>query len=364
MKKILASIFLLTAFLIPISAQTQFFTEGFMFSITSGNTVKIVDPLNYTFIPSGTLYHYQEISTLMVPDAVKHPVSGDIYSVTDCYLMMNDHITEIVLPATCKTVGISSFPALKKLDIPDGVEAIGDISNLPISELILPKSLRYIKVTFAPTLSGLSVETLIIPEGVKTIKNAIVSCDNLTTLEIKGAKSIGPNAISSLTGLKKLILSPELENVTGGVALDTDPEEIWFPSDGVERPWKLSVNSFVCHAKRVYCARLTPPTFDGDMTAPEYASAPADELMFYGPDNIGNVTLYVPAEAVEAYKATPNWRLMNIQPYNFQDNIPMTAVDATAPADTTLYDLHGRVVTEATPAPGIYIRAGRKVIVR
>lgn len=365
MKHLYILLLLLPACITATSAQETFSADGFVFRVTEGDKVRIIDPINYpSNTPAAPLYHYQEVTTLVVPESVEHPVTGKQYTVTGGYLMMNEHVTEIVWPETCEFIGVTDMAALRHLDIPEGVETIGDISDLQISELILPASLKYIDPVMSPTLSMLPVETLVIPEGVKRIENAISSCDNLAMLEIKGAESIGSFSIQFLPALKKLVLSPELENVEGGVALDTDPEEIWFPSDGVERPWKLSVNSFVCHTKRVYCARMTPPTFDGDMTAPEYASVPADRLMFYGPGNIGNVTLYVPAEAVEAYKAARNWVLMNIQPYNFRDNIPLTAADATAPADTPLYDLQGRPAATETPTPGIYLRAGKKVIVR
>ena len=369
MKRTAILLFQVAAWTFAIAAQTQFCIDGVLYQVSSANPseVKVIHPINAASYMTGkTMYQEMDIKRLEIPGEVTNPADGTLCTVVSVNLGNSDTVEEIILPNTVKSIEyIVDFPELKSIVMPDNLVFMGEISQLPkLETLTIPTSVSAIEAQRIATLYQIGITSLTIPEKVAGIGPLVIfDCPNLKELSLTGIKSVG-DAITGLPNLRKITFSPELENVEGGVALDTDPDEIWFLSDGVERPWKLSVNSFVCHTKRVYCARMTPPTFDGDMTAPEYASVPADRLMFYGPGNIGNVTLYVPAEAVEAYKATPNWGLMNIQPYNFRDNIPLTAADATAPADTPLYDLQGRPAATDTRTPGIYLRAGKKVIVR
>ena len=369
MKRTGILLLLVAAWTFAMAAQTQFCIDGILYQVSNANPseVNVIHPINAASYMTGkTMYQEMDIKRLEIPGEVTNPADGTLCTVVSVNLGNSDTVEEIILPNTVKSIEyLVDFPELKSIVMPDNLVFMGEISQLPkLETLTIPTSVSAIEAQRIATLYQIGITSLTIPEKVAGIGPLVIfDCPNLEELSLTGIKSVG-DAITGLPNLRKITFSPELENAGGDVALDTDPEEIWFLADGVERPWKLSVNSFVCHTKRVYCARMTPPTFDGDMTAPEYASVPADRLMFYGPENIGNVTLYVPAEAVEAYKAAPNWGLMNIQPYNFRDNIPLTAADATAPADTPLYDLQGRPAPTDTPAPGLYLRAGKKVIVR
>lgn len=370
MKRTAILLFLVTAWTFAIAAQTQFCIDGVLYQVSNANPseVKVIHPINAASYMTGkTMYQEMDIKRLEIPGEVTNPADGTLCTVVSVNLGNSDTVEEIILPNTVRSIEyIVDFPELKSIVMPDNLVFIGEINQLPkLKTLTIPTSVSTIAVQRTATLYDIGVSSLSIPHSVTRLESfTIIECPELWELTLSGAETLGAYSVMGLPKLNKLTLSPTLANVHDNCVIDTDPVEIWFLTDGVERPWKLSVNSFVCHTKRVYCARMTPPTFDGDMTAPEYASVPADRLMFYGPGNIGNVTLYVPAEAVEAYKAAPNWGLMNIQPYNFRDNIPLTAADAAAPADTPLYDLQGRPAATDTPAPGIYLRAGKKVIVR
>ena len=86
--------------------------------------------------------------------------------------------------------------------------------------------------------------------------------------------------------------------------------------------------------------------------------------MFGGLDAMKDIILYVRPECVETYRNTPNWGVMDIRPYDFQNGLPMTEADTPQKGDIKLYDLGGRPVTEANPASGIYIANGQKTVIR
>lgn len=370
MKRTAILLFLVAAWTFAIAAQTQFCIDGILYQVSSANPseVNVIHPINAASYMTGkTMYQEMDIKRLEIPGEVTNPADGTLCTVVSVHLGNSDTVEEIILPNTVRSIEyLVDFPELKTIVMPDNLVFMGEISQLPkLETLTIPTSVSAIEVQRTATLFDIGVSSLSIPHYVTRLESfTIIECPELRELTLSGAETLRAYSVMDLPELNKLTFSPTLANVHDNSVIGTDPVEIWFLSDGVEQPWKLSVNSFVCHTKRVYCARMTPPTFDGDMTAPEYASVPADRLMFYGPGNIGNVTLYVPAEAVEAYKAAPNWGLMNIQPYNFRDNIPLTAADATPAADTPLYDLQGCPAPTDTPTPGIYLRAGKKVIVR
>ena len=133
-------------------------------------------------------------------------------------------------------------------------------------------------------------------------------------------------------------------------------EEIWFLSDGNEYPWDIDIRSFRgCKPKTIYCARPNAPSLYG---------TPSEDDMFGGLDVMKDIILYVRPECVETYRNTPNWGVMDIRPYDFQNGLPMTEADTPQNGDIQLYDLGGRPVTEANPASGIYIANGQKTVIR
>ncbi len=86
--------------------------------------------------------------------------------------------------------------------------------------------------------------------------------------------------------------------------------------------------------------------------------------------NLGTIynpytVLYVPKGCVEAYRAAPYWRqFMHILEMNEDMGVqPVMTTDKQT--DGYTYDLQGHRMVEGHPLlPGIYVRNGRKVIVR
>lgn len=349
-------------------AQNYFCIEGFVFRVDSekDKQVSIIDPLSY---PSKTnpaeVYHDREITSLTIPETVQHPVTKSIYTVTAVYLTNNQWVEEISIPKSVKWVNaVSNFPNLKTLDIPEGITLIGDIRDLAIENLKLPSTLMTIKPDCLPSLSKLSIKALYIPENVNEVEYAIYECDNLELLEMPGTQ-VMTNSIEALPSLRKLVFSPKLREVFSAAILLPKVEEIWFPSDGNEYPWEISTNSFLCKPQAVYCERPNPPTFDRDLAQTFRPGIDKEEdFMFHGPEGMKDIVLYVRPECVEAYRSTPNWGLMDIRPYDFTNNLPLTVADIEPAADGKLYDLAGREVTASAPTPGIYIRNGKKTAVK
>lgn len=85
--------------------------------------------------------------------------------------------------------------------------------------------------------------------------------------------------------------------------------------------------------------------------------------MFGGTSNLPNIKLYVPVGCKEAFSQTPYWGLMDIREYDFNAGVETVTSDAL-PADGKLYDLQGRLTETTGATPGVYVRDGRKILVR
>ena len=76
-----------------------------------------------------------------------------------------------------------------------------------------------------------------------------------------------------------------------------------------------------------------------------------------------NITLYVPEGCYEAYRDDPFWgQFLNIVEENPAAGI--VDLDSDESTETVIYDLNGRKVNPDKLRPGIYIRNGKKVVIK
>lgn len=101
----------------------------------------------------------------------------------------------------------------------------------------------------------------------------------------------------------------------------------------------------------ITCSALTPPTWQASAMAP--GAGLFDQSVYT------QATLYVPAEAIDAYKKASGWKnFANIRAIG-SSGVEIPVVDADATTKAEYYDINGRRLAE--PAPGLnIIRRGAK----
>lgn len=98
---------------------------------------------------------------------------------------------------------------------------------------------------------------------------------------------------------------------------------------------------------RLVCKATTPPRLGKDV--------------FSGSHIVFN-NVYVPTESVELYKAADGWKELRIVSMDKFVTNGIDGIEVRQSADSGVYDLQGRKITNATK--GIYIRNGKKVVVK
>jgi len=188
-----------------------------------------------------------------------------------------------------------------------------------------------------------------IPEGVTSIgKYTFYQCQCIKSLNIPvTVTSIGSSAFEGCTGLTSLTLSDGLESI-GGSAFEscTGLTSLSIPS---------TVNSISVNAFRnckgitdVYCYAENVPVTDENA----FDGTPTEKS-----------TLHVPANAIEAYKATWPWSdFKEIVAINGNDPDGIFKVKQDN-CESSYYDLYGRRIHQPQQK-GLYIRNGKKIVVK
>ena len=188
-----------------------------------------------------------------------------------------------------------------------------------------------------------------IPEGVTSIgKYTFYQCQCIKSLNIPATvTSIGSSAFEGCTGLTSLTLSEGMESI-GGSAFEgcTGLKNLVIPSTVNT----ISVNAFRnCKGiTDVYCYAENVPNTD-------------ENAFNWTP--IEKSTLHVPANAIEAYKATWPWSdFKEIVAINGNDPDGISKVKQDN-CESSYYDLYGRRIHQPQQK-GLYIRNGKKIVVK
>ena len=276
---------------------------------------------NITSIGSFAFYQCRNIKTISIPSSVKSIGSSafeDCTSLTSLTLNeglqyiggsafhKNSMIESIELPNTITSIGEIAFgacPNLKSVNIPNSVTEIGD-----------------------GTFYGCeSLTSINIPDGIKRIgDNLFWGCTNLTDVTIPNSvTTICVEAFRECSALGSITI-PESVTEIGGYAF--------------QKCFKLA---------DVYCYAENVPN--------------TDNTIFEGTP-IESATLHVPTNSVEAYKAAGPWS--GFKEIVSLDEAPdgIVGVKKSNDSNDDYYDLIGRKVIH--PQKGLYIRNGKKVIVR
>ena len=226
-------------------------------------------------------------------------------------------LTSVTLPASVTKITYRMFyqaSSLKEINIDpantaycsaDGVVYTADKDTL----LIFPtgKTSKFYTLDFPVKTIGSSaftnathLQTIAIPEGVTTIGDAaFYNCTSLQKVSFpESITKIEMSAFGFCEKLESVVLPPNITEVTTTLLFGcTSLRSVTIPA-GVTN---INLTPFVkCPSlTEITCLATTPPTL---------------HAMAFISMKLGDITLYVPEEAVETYKATPKWKDFNVQP--------------------------------------------------
>ena len=231
---------------------------------------------------------------------------------------------EISLPEGLKVIGFNrnfggSHNTIKAINIPKTVEYIGAMKYVvPGATVILPGTIKVVSAA-----AGIEAEKLIIEDGVQyigthLIEKKLIRCNN-TELTIPGSVQFGSRAIET----------PKLESIK----ITKSKIDGATPYLGPGFCWNTT------SVKKITCEYDVPP---------ETSGSAFEDYMY------DRATLYVPEEAIEAYKAASEWKkFKNILP--IKDGVNDVTADDAQVVATEYHDLAGRRL-EAPAERGITIR--------
>ena len=231
---------------------------------------------------------------------------------------------EISLPEGLKVIGFNrnfggSHNTIKAINIPKTVEYIGAMKYVvPGATMTLPGTIKVVSAA-----AGIEAEKLIIEDGVQYIgthlsEKKLIRCNN-TELTIPGSVQFGSCAIET----------PKLESIK----ITKSKIDGATPYLGPGFCWNTT------SVKKITCEYDVPP---------ETSGSAFEDYMY------DRATLYVPEEAIEAYKAATEWKkFKTIMP--IKDGVSDVTTDDAQVVATEYHDLYGRRL-EAPAERGITIR--------
>ena len=204
------------------------------------------------------------------------------YGISSRIVRNNISVTEVVLPQSLKVLGFEAFKkiGITKLEIPAGCTKIG--INVASG---CPYFTEYIVAESNPNYTA--VDGVLYSKDMKTLENYPRGKPGEVFVCPSGVKDVEEAAFSGNQYLKHIYFQEGVKSVNGTALRDQPLESVSFPSSFTSSSLLL----FGCHKlKAVYCHATTPPL----------AIFPSKEV-------ISEITLYVPAEAIDAYKNDKDW---------------------------------------------------------
>ena len=271
-------------------------------------------------------------SSVVIPEKVTYEsVEYSVTSIGEHAFDGCSDLTSITIPNSVTSIGEGAFSncGLTSITIGNSVTSIGNYAFYQCSGLTsisIPNSVKSIgRYAFQECTSFTSIT---IPNSVTTIDDyAFYYCTGLTSVTIPNSvTNIGDGAFNVCFALTTVIIGSGIKEIT-------------------KAAFVLCTNlaDFYCYAESV-------PTTDDDI--------------FYN-SSIGNATLHVPSNAVDAYKAAAVWKDFKEIVALTNDDPKPTGIDKIVITDNNkgvFYDLNGRRIEN--PSKGLYIRNGKKVIMK
>ena len=298
------------------------------------------------------------------------------------------NLTSVTIPASVTELAYGMFyqalslaeinidPANTAYCSADGVVYNADKDNL----LIYPagKTTKYYTPDFPVETIGPSafthathLQTVAIPEGATTICDAaFYSCTSLQKVSFpESITKIGTGAFALCEKLESVVLPPNITEVASTLLFKcTSLRSVTIPA-GVNN---IEITPFLScpNLTEITCLATTPPTL---------------HMMAFLQMAQADITLYVPEEAVETYKATPVWKNFEVKPITGTGigevkevrevlGEPSDQGRAKEVKDNSWFTLdgrrldgrstEGRLQGKKPAAKGVFIHGGRKVMIK
>ena len=231
----------------------------------------VILPDNLTEIGASTFRECSSLKSIELPQSVT--------TIGNCAFRDCSSLKSIFLPEKIRSVPYEVFygcPDLVSVVLPDNLKSIGDWAFyhcLDLREISLPKTLERIgSYAFGSCQQLVNIE---IPEGVKIIEEqTFSSCANLQNVTIpETVTEIASGAFMYCGSIKSITL----------------PESIV----------RIGLAAFHCYQlEKVICLATEPPSIIFS----------SHGWPTFGTDNEQPITIYVPAESVELYRAADEWK--------------------------------------------------------
>lgn len=253
-----------------------------------------------------------------VDEIVRVVLEDGITTIGDDAFSGCENLEEVSIPATVETIGNNAFKYCSHIEsvrLPDGLKSLGEgaFDNCTrLSEVNIPSGITEIaKMAF----NSCYLASIVLPDGLKSIGEGAFSSTPLVSIELpEGLTSIGDQAFLWCQELETVSLPSTIESVG------------------------KSAFGYCTSLASITCLATEPPT----------AGAQAA-------DGCDDVTLFVPAEAKDAYKAS-----------EWADRLPrILAIGETAVNGVSANDRIGVVgmviYVDGKPAKDVYSLTGKKV---
>ena len=379
---------------------TVTFPEGVRFISNSvfyncTNLTSVTFPESVTHIGDWVFEGCSSLKTVILPKEIEYFGRGVFF---DC-----GSLTEVTLPEGINKIGESTFyncSGLTSITIPLGVTSIensafADCAGL--TSIMLPEGLEEIgecAFTYCGSLTSIdipssvtsigayafndctSLESINIPKGVNTIEDyTFFYCTKLTSVTIpEGITAIGEYAFHLCISLDSLILPESLTHIGEmGISYCSKLTSITFPQsmesfgkgilEGCGRLAFVKLPAIETIAKYTfnYCSNLETLVLPANLESIEDSSfvrcPKLHDVYCYAPQaptvesnaglNISEITLHVPAAAIENYRATVPWKnAKQIVALTAEDDEAFTVkVNSVAISQTTAILVMGETLT-------------------
>ena len=303
------------------------------------------------------------LTSVTIPESVTKIGNGAFYNCTG--------LSSVTLPASVTKIGNGAFchcSSLKSIAIPEGVTSIGESAFCNCSSLTsiaIPEGVTSIADWAFSGCTGLT--SVAFASTITSIGQfAFNSCSGLTDVAIPSTvTSISKYAFKGCTGLTDVTIPEGVTNIDRCAFIGcTGLSSVTLPSSVIT----IDLAAFVLCSSltSVYSYMETPPSIDPDVFT-----------------NRANAVLYVPRGSKAAYEAAEGWKefkeIVEIDTngeiasqaaaFGMDIDGQTTGIGAIDTDDATTqqgawFTLDGRKVAGRPTQKGVYIRGGKKVMVK